>query len=117
MMYLSHDNVGVVEYDIREALGFVANQLSCGYARSGTNLIRVKDHTPDWDYFREEIEDGITTIINITLGDYHNSDKRRNKGKISDLKSDYPFVNIVDIEIVDGEEINLAIQKIKAIIA
>jgi hypothetical protein len=113
---LSRDNQIDAEYDIQKGLGFrIGNN---NYERKGDAIIRVKNHTPDWANFNSDLENdpSIKKVINVTVGDYENSDSRRNKGSLEQAKKEYPNVEFTDVKVKDGESINEAIQRVSEIV-
>ena len=97
-------------YDIQEGLGFRIGQN--GYTRKGDTVIRVKNHTPDWSNFKENIENGANVIVNVTVGDFNNSDSRRNKTGLAEMQAEFPDVTFVNLEVNEGESVSEAISKI-----
>ncbi len=114
-MELSKNNINDFEYDLIESLGF--NGTKNYFIKNGI-LLRIKNHTPDWDNFRSDLNnnDSILKVINVTVGDYENTDFRRNKADLNELKNDYPGIEFFDITIKDGEDINTANKKIKKLL-
>lgn len=109
---LSKENSSDAEYDIQSGLGFEGNQIFSGYKKIGNALVRIKNHTPDWDYFRDDIENGAKKIVNVTVGDFNNSDYRRSKGELESIKKEYPNVEFIDLKVNEGDSINESIKKI-----
>ena len=84
------------------------------YARVGDMEIRVKEHTPNWDRF-EDPETGearAKKILNVTVGDYNNTNYRRYKGEYEEFVENHPEVVAVDVEIEDGAYLGDALEKI-----
>lgn len=106
---LSKDREDDALFDIQKGLGF---KLSRNYRTIGNTVIRVKNHTPEWGYFSEDIEDGATKVINVTVGDFDNADFRKSKTTLEQIKKEYPNVEFVDILIKPGDGINEALKKI-----
>lgn len=106
---LSKDNETDAMSDIGDAFGFV----QYGYKREGDTVIRLKNHTPDWSNFVEDIEDnGVKKIVNVTVGDYSNRDRQKSKTTLGEMQKRYPDVEFKDIRVEDGESVNDAINKI-----
>lgn len=113
---LSKDNQVDAEFDIQQGLGFrIGNN---NYARQGDAIIRVKNHTPDWSNFNSDLENDptIKRVINVTVGDYENSDARRNKTSLEQAQKEYPNVEFIDVKIEDGESVNDAIKRVSEIV-
>jgi hypothetical protein len=109
---LSKDNIYDALFDIEQGLGIRIN--NSGYSRIDDTLIRIKNHTPDWSNFNSDLENdnSINKVVNVTVGDYENSDSRREKTTLDQIKKEYPNVNFVDIKVSNGESINDSIKKI-----
>jgi 8-oxo-dGTP pyrophosphatase MutT (NUDIX family)/predicted GNAT family acetyltransferase len=109
---LDEKNQVKAEFDIQASLGFpLGNQ---GYARFGDIGIRVKDHTPDWSNFNSDIEDdGLKKIINVTVGDFNNSDYRRNKTSFEEIKKEHPNVEFINIDVKEGDSIQQIVDTVK----
>jgi hypothetical protein len=114
-MELSKYNIIDFEYNLIESLGF--NGTKNYFFKNGV-LLRIKNHTPDWDNFRSDLNDNdqIFKVVNVTVGDYENTDFRRNKADLIELKNDYPNIDFYDIKIADGEDLKEAIEKVKKIL-
>ena len=64
----------------------IRNSIALGwsdYVRVGDMVIRVKEHTPNWDNFEgfEAGEARAKKNLNVTVGDYNNTDYCRYKGE------------------------------------
>ena len=84
------------------------------YAIVGDMEIRIKDHTPDWDNFLDWDTDEAKhpKILNVTVGDYNNTDYRRNKRDYEEFVEKHPETIAVDVEIEDGAYLEDAVDKI-----
>jgi len=112
---LSSDNVTDATYDIKRGIGLEpgSRDLISGYTRIGDAIIRIKDHAPNWENFREDIEErGVKKIVNITVGNYPSPNFREHdKTAMEAIEAEYPDVEFVNIEIEDGESIAEAIKQ------
>jgi len=109
-MDLSKDNAVDFEVELTQANGLS----SSGYKRKGNTVIRIKNHTPDWANFNEDVNDaGVKKIVNVTVGDFENSDSRRNKQSLEDFKKENPDVEVIDINVAEGESLNDIQKKIQ----
>jgi 8-oxo-dGTP pyrophosphatase MutT (NUDIX family) len=107
---LSKDTENDAIYDIQTGLGF---KLGRDYAKKGDIIIRVKNHTPEWAYFRDDIEDfGAKAVVNITVGDYDNKDFRKNKTSLFEMQKEFPDVQFIDLIVKDKDSINDSIKRI-----
>jgi hypothetical protein len=104
--YLDKHNLIDFMYNLGEQIGGFLS-FNNGYHKFRNVLVRLKNHTPNWTNFSEDIENDaeINTIINITVGDYTNRDYRKTKSSIDDIKSEYPNIQFVNIEIHDGDRL------------
>jgi hypothetical protein len=112
---LTEDNAWKFEYDLVTSIGLRGTQ---SYGFKNGAIIRIKDHTPNWSNFSEDLYDNpnINRVINVTVGDYNNSDYRKNKTDLEQIEKEFPEVEFIDITIEDGESINDNIEYINRII-
>jgi|GEM_PF-184408 len=112
---LSKDNINDAVYDIKSGLDF---GIMKDYKYIGDSVIRIKNHTPEWLNFADDIENkGIKNIYNFTIGNYYNKNYEfNNKTELSQMQSKYPNVNFYDDYIEDGTSVNSAIKSISRII-
>ena len=113
--YLTKDNQADFEYALMESIGGGKYSSTYGYKTIDGVRVRVKGHTPNWDNFvdwdtGEPVSD---KILNVTVGDYDNSDYRRNKASLDEFIKEYPGVKVVDVEIADGTYLGEALAKIE----
>lgn len=73
---------------------------------------RVKNHTPEWSNFQEDVDNGAKKILNVTVGDFNNSDYRRSKTSLEDFQKRNPEVKIIDLHIDEGTTLQEAQAKI-----
>jgi len=101
---LSEDNLWKFESDLQTAISGKISASSYQVV-GGDILLRIKGHTPNWINFAEDLDDNpnIKRVINVTVGDYRNTDSRRNKWSLEDLEQEYSNVEFTDITIDDGE--------------
>lgn len=109
---LNQDNTWKAEMDIAESLGLQGSK-SYHILNSDT-LLRIKSHTPNWSNFSEDLNDNpdIKKVVNITVGDYNNSDYRRNKTTLEEIEKEHPNIEFVDIQMQDGDSINATINEL-----
>ena len=109
-MDLSKDNALDFEIELTQLNGVKNN----GYLRKGDTFVRIKNHTPDWANFNEDVQDaGVKKIVNVTVGDFENSDSRRNKQSLESFKKDNPDVEVIDINVIEGESLKNIQKKIE----
>ena len=108
---LSQDKQADAEYDIAQSVGIKPTK---NYGVKGNDIIRVKGHTPDWANFSMDLNENpnIKRVINVTVGDYNNTDARRDKTTLEQIKKEHPNVEFIDIKVEDGESIKSAIERI-----
>lgn len=113
--YLTKDNATDYEWALMQSVAGKEYSANAEYKKIGDTLIRVKGHTANWDRFENEYgEPEANNIINVTVGDYENTDYRRNKGTYEEFVANHPEVKAVDIEIADGEYLGDALAKIES---
>ncbi len=103
---------GQARFDIHRALDF---PLGKSYKLTPDNtLIRVKEHTPNWSNFAEDLYDNpdIKKVVNVTIGDLENADYRKNKTSLVEIQKEFPEINFVNVEIPEGTNYKNAIEKI-----
>ena len=114
---LTQDNAVDFEYA-------VMNSISDAYSARGDYkqvkgvVVRVKDHTPNWSNFlrydeaTDEYVPVSDKILNVTIGDYNNTDYRRAKADHDEFVVEYPDVKAVNVEIEDGTSVADALEQI-----
>lgn len=113
---ISAESVNDAVYDMKKGLGYGLGtpESASGYKTIGDAVIRVKDHSPEWAYFRDEIENnGKKKIINVTVGEGESQMRGgAKKTSIEEIKNEYPDVEFYDIVVKDGENIRSAIERV-----
>ena len=114
---LTQDNTGDFEYAIM-------NSISDAYSARGDYkqvkdvVVRVKDHTPNWSNFlrydeaTDEYVPVSDKILNVTIGDYNNTDYRKVKEGFDEFVAEYPDVKAVNVEVEDGTSVADALEQI-----
>lgn len=114
---LSEDNQADFEYDLMQSLGRKLGSARFDYIKKGDAIIRVKGHTPNWDNFKNDIEEnGIKAILNITVGDYNNKDFRSTKTNRESFENENPNIKVIDIKVDNGESLSTVINYIKTLV-
>jgi hypothetical protein len=108
-LILSKENEFDFGYDLQKYFGIRDN----GYRKIGDAVIRIKDHTPNYNNFVDDVENGAKKIINVVYGDYNNIDRRKLKTDIDNFEERYPNIEIVDVKIETGDNLEYAIDIIK----
>ena len=110
---LTKDNVNDFCYALMQ---MVTGRVYFDYGIVGDMEIRIKDHTPDWDNFLDWDTDEAKypKILNVTVGDYNNTDYRRNKRDYEEFVEKHPETTAVNVEIEDGAHLEDAVVKIHA---
>jgi hypothetical protein len=108
-LILSKENEFDFGYDLQKYFGIRDN----GYRKIGDAVIRIKDHTPNYNNFVEDVENGAKKIINVVYGDYNNTDRRKLKTDIDNFEQKYPNIEIIDVKIETGDNLEDAIDIIK----
>lgn len=114
---LTEENAWKFEYDLAEALGL--RPTKSYHLVGGNTLLRIKGHSPNWENFVNDLElnENIDRIINVTVGDYN---RRRFdtglKTKLDEIESRYPDIDFVDIEINDGDDLDLSVAYVRHIL-
>jgi hypothetical protein len=108
-LILSKENEFDFGYDLQKYFGIRDN----GYRKIGDAVIRIKDHTPNYNNFVDDVENGAKKIINVVYGDYNNTDRRKLKTDIDNFEERYPNIEIVDVKIETGDNLEYAIDIIK----
>ena len=111
---LTQDNDADFAYALMQSIAGQEYSARNDYKRVGDMEIRVKEHTPNWDRF-EDPETGearAKKILNVTVGDYNNTDYRRYKGEYEEFVENHPETVAVDVEIEDGAYLGDALEKI-----
>ena len=108
---LTKDNVNDFCYALMQ---MVTGRAYFDYGIVGDMEIRIKDHTPDWDNFLDWDTDEAKypKILNVTVGDYNNTDYRRNKRDYEEFVEKHPETTAVNVEIEDGAHLEDAVAKI-----
>lgn len=105
-------NEGQARFDLHRALNF---PLGKSYKLTSDNsLVRIKEHTPNWSNFAEDLyaNPDIKKVINVTVGDLENVDFRKDKTSLNAIKKEFPNVEFVDIMIPEGTNYSEALTKI-----
>ena len=108
-LILSKENENDFGYDLKEFFGIRYN----GYRKIGDAIIRIKDHTPNYDNFVEDVDNGAKKIINVVYGDYNNTDAKRLKTDIENFEKQYPDIEVIDIKLKTGDNLKESIHFIK----
>lgn len=103
---LTEDEAWKFEYDLLTSLGLRGTKDY--HVINGNTILRVKGHTPNWSNFTEQLNENpnIKRVVNITIGDYNNSDSRRAKTTLDQIQKEFPNIEFIDIEAKDGESLN-----------
>ncbi len=111
---LNKDNATDFEYALMESIAGQSYSARSDYKVLNGVEIRVKDHTPDWDNFVdwETGEVKSEKILNVTVGDYENTDYRRHKEDYESFVSEHPETTAVDVYIEDGTSLADALSQI-----
>lgn len=114
---LTEENAWKFEYDLKNALGL--DGVKNYHVVNGNTIVRIKGHSPNWENFVNDLElnENIDRIINVTVGDYN---RRRFdtglKTKLDEIESRYPDIDFVDIEINDGDDLDLSVAYVRHIL-
>ena len=102
----------------------IMNSISDAYSARGDYkqvkdvVVRVKDHTPNWSNFlrydeaTDEYVPVSDKILNVTIGDYNNTDYRKAKEGFDEFVAEYPDVKAVNVEIEDSASVADALKQI-----
>lgn len=103
---LTEDEAWKFEYDLLTSLGLRGTKDY--HVINGNTILRVKGHTPNWSNFTEQLNDNpnIERVINITVGDYNNTDSRKTKTTLEQIQKEFPDIEFIDITVEDGESLN-----------
>ena len=114
---LTQDNAGDFEYAIMNSISD-AYSARGDYKKVKDVVVRVKGHTPNWSNFlrydeaTDEYVPVSDKILNVTIGDYNNTDYRRAKEDFDEFVAEYPNVKAVNVEIEDGASVADALEQI-----
>jgi hypothetical protein len=86
--------------DVNSLLGL--NNSGYKVFENTNSIIRLSNHTAEYSNFNKDVENGFTNIYNIVVGDYENTDYRRNKTIVEDYKKEFPNVNVNELTIEDS---------------
>lgn len=114
---LDEKNVYNFILDLQEAFGRQGAYADYKIINNNT-LLRIKDHSPNWVNFAQDLENNpdLLRVINVTVGNYNDSDNKRNKWSIEELEERYPDIEFMDYPVEDGSDLINSIELISTLI-
>ena len=111
---LNKDNVGDFEYALMQSIAGQSYSARPDYKVLDGVVVRVKGHTPDWDNFVNWETDKAESekILNVTVGNYEDTDYRRNKEDYESFAEAHPETTAVNVDIEDGTSLADALSQI-----
>lgn len=111
---LNKDNVGDFEYALMQSIAGQSYSARPDYKVLDGVVVRVKGHTPDWDNFVNWETDKVESekILNVTVGNYEDTDYRRNKEDYESFAEAHPETTAVNVDIEDGTSLADALSQI-----
>ena len=111
---LNKDNVGDFEYALMQSIAGQSYSARPDYKVLDGVVVRVKGHTPDWDNFVNWETDKVESekILNVTVGNYEDTDYRRNKEDYESFVEAHPETTAVNVDIEDGTSLADALSQI-----
>ncbi|MBP3601997.1 MAG: hypothetical protein J6J10_06880, partial [Alistipes sp.] len=111
---LTKENAWDYEYALMQSIAGGEYGARSDYRVVNGVEIRVKGHTPNWDNFVDwdTDEPRHKIILNVTVGDYDNTDYRRNKTEYEEFMAEHPDTIAVDVTIEDGTYLGDALNQI-----
>ena len=111
---LNKDNALDFEYALMQSIAGQSHSANPSYKMLDGVEIRVKDHTPDWDNFVDWETDKVKSekILNVTVGDYEDTDYRRSKEDYESFVEAHPETTAVNVDIEDGTSLADALSQI-----
>ena len=111
---LNKDNVGDFEYALMQSIAGQSYSARPDYKVLDGVVVRVKGHTPDWDNFVNWETDKAESekILNVTVGNYEDTDYRRNKEDYESFVEAHPETTAVNVDIEDGTSLADALSQI-----
>lgn len=111
---LNKDNVGDFEYALMQSIAGQSYSARPDYKVLDGVVVRVKGHTPDWDNFVNWETDKVESekILNVTVGNYEDTDYRRNKEDYESFTEAHPETTAVNVDIEDGTSLADALSQI-----
>jgi hypothetical protein len=116
---LTRENAWDFEYALMQSIAGGEYGARSDYRVVDGVEIRVKGHAPNWDNFVDwdTDEPRYKIILNVTVGDYDNTDYRRKKTEYEEFIADHPDTIAVDVTIEDGTYLGDALNEIHEALA